>query len=113
MNSSAKEINKTGSIRKFITTSNLYWNEFDFTNVKEMFFSDEELPRCTVTKGDILINEGGAYFGRTAIWNYDYDICFQNHVHRLRPFIEIERLYFYYIFYLILFHVVYLCLQIV
>lgn len=100
MNSSAKEINKTGSIRKFITTSNLYWNEFDFTNVKEMFFSDEELPRCTVTKGDILINEGGAYFGRTAIWNYDYDICFQNHVHRLRPFIEIERLYFYYIFYL-------------
>ena len=84
MNSSAKEINKTGSIRKFITTSNLYWNEFDFTNVKEMFFSDEELPRCTVTKGDILINEGGAYFGRTAIWNYDYDICFQNHVHRDR-----------------------------
>ena len=35
MNSSAKEINKTGSIRKFITTSNLYWNEFDFTNVKD------------------------------------------------------------------------------
>lgn len=100
MNSSAKEINKTGSIRKFITTSNLYWNEFDFTNVKEMFFSDDELPRCTVTKGDILINEGGAYFGRTAIWNYDYDICFQNHVHRLRPFIKIEREYFYYIFYL-------------
>ena len=100
MNSSEKEINKTGSIRKFITTSNLYWNEFDFTNVKEMFFSDDELPRCTVTKGDILINEGGAYFGRTAIWNYDYDICFQNHVHRLRPFIKIEREYFYYIFYL-------------
>ena len=65
-----------------------------------MFFSDDELHRCTVTNGDILINEGGAYFGRTAIWDYDYDICFQNHVHRLRPFVEIERLYFYYIFYL-------------
>jgi len=100
MNSSAKEINKSGAIRKFITTSNLYWNEFDFTNVKEMFFSDDELPRCTVTKGDILINEGGAYFGRTAIWNYGYDICFQNHIHRLRPYSQIERKFFYYIFYL-------------
>ena len=100
MNSSAKEINKSGAIRKFITTSNLYWNEFDFTNVKEMFFSDDELPRCIVTKGDILINEGGAYFGRTAIWNYGYDICFQNHIHRLRPYSQIERKFFYYIFYL-------------
>jgi restriction endonuclease S subunit len=28
--------------------------------------------------------EGGAS-GRTAIWNEDYDISFQNHVHRIRP----------------------------
>ena len=99
MNSSAKAVNKAGSIRKFITTSNLYWNSFDFTAVKEMFFSDDELARCTATKNDILMCEGGAYYGRTAIWPYDYDICFQNHVHRLRAYKQISEQFFYYVFF--------------
>lgn len=99
MNSSAKAINKAGSIRKFITTSNLYWNSFDFSTVKEMFFSDDELARCTATKNDILMCEGGAYYGRTAIWNIDYDICFQNHIHRLRAYKKISEKFFYYIFF--------------
>lgn len=99
MNSSAKKVDKPGRIKRFITTSNLYWNSFDFSSVKEMFFSDDELERCTVTKGDLLMCEGGAYYGRTAIWNYDYDICFQNHVHRLRPYKAIELHFFYNLFY--------------
>ena len=99
MNSSAKKTDKPGAIRPFITTSNVYWNSFDFSVVKEMFFSNDEVERCTVTKGDILMCEGGAYFGRTAIWNYDYDICFQNHVHRLRPYQEIDLMFFYHIFF--------------
>lgn len=99
MNASAKKVDKSGSIRPFITTSNVYWNTFDFSAVKGMFFSDDEVDRCTVTKGDILMCEGGAYFGRTAIWNYDYDICFQNHVHRLRPYCEIDLMFFYHIFF--------------
>ena len=99
MNSSAKKTDKPGAIRPFITTSNVYWNSFDFSVVKEMFFSDDEVERCTVTKGDILMCEGGAYFGRTAIWNYDCDICFQNHVHRLRPYQEIDLMFFYHIFF--------------
>ena len=99
MNSTAKKIDKPGSVKRFITTSNLYWNSFDFSSVKEMFFSDDELERCTVTKGDLLMCEGGAYYGRTAIWNYDYDICFQNHVHRLRPYKAVELRFFYHLFY--------------
>ena len=99
MNSSAKKTDKSGAIKPFITTSNVYWNSFDFSVVKEMFFSDDEVERCTVTKGDILMCEGGAYFGRTAIWNYDYDICFQNHVHRLRPYQEIDLMFFYHMFF--------------
>ena len=100
MNSTAKKVDKTGAIRKFITTSNLYWNSFDLSSVKEMFFSDDELERCTVTKGDLLMCEGGAYYGRTAIWNNDYDICFQNHIHRLRSYMPVELLFFYHLFYL-------------
>lgn len=92
---------KNGTKRKFITTSNLYWNKFDFTKVKEMLFSDNELPRCTVTKGDLLICEGGDY-GRAAIWNYDYDVCFQNHVHRARAFLKdsLNIHFFYYLIFL-------------
>ena len=90
---------KNGTLRKFITTSNLYWNEFDFTKVKEMLFSENELQRCTVTKGDLLICEGGEY-GRAAIWKYDYDVCFQNHVHRARA-IKQNTLYVEFYYYLI------------
>ena len=50
-----------------------------------MNFTDEEIKTCSATKGDLLVCEGGAGYGRSAIWNEDYDICLQNHVHRLRP----------------------------
>ena len=100
MNSSSNTKNTKGVIMKFITTSNVYWNNFDFTNVKEMFFSDAELDRNTIKKGDLIVCEGGAYYGRTAIWDYDYAIGFQNHLHRLRSFVPMENKYFYYAMYL-------------
>lgn len=49
-----------------------------------MPFKDNELEKCTVKKGDLLVCEGGD-IGRSAIWNFDYNICIQNHIHRLRP----------------------------
>ena len=78
-----------GTIRKFITTSNLYWGEFDFTKIKEMPFTDAELKRCTVKKGDLLVCEGGDC-GRSAVWDYDEEVCIQNHVHRLRPYRDVN-----------------------
>ena len=88
-----------GKIKKFITTSNLYWGEFDFTKVKEMPFTDAELERCTAKKGDLLVCEGGDC-GRSAVWDYDEEVCIQNHVHRLRPYRDMNIYYFYYLFYL-------------
>ncbi|EJP23563.1 type I restriction modification DNA specificity domain protein [Lachnoanaerobaculum sp. ICM7] len=87
-----------GVKRKFITTSNLYWGRFEFTKVKEMYFTDKEAERCSVKKGDLLVCEGGDY-GRSAVWTYDEEVCIQNHVHRLRPYCEIDVYFFYYIFY--------------
>jgi len=52
-----------------------------------MYFTDEELKSCSASKGDLLVCEGGAGYGRSAIWEEDYDICLQNHIHRLRPVI--------------------------
>ena len=79
-----KKSNAKGTLRKYITTSNLYWDSFDFTEVREMYFTDEELEKCTIKKGDLVLCNGGDV-GRAAIWNYDEDICYQNHVSRLRP----------------------------
>ena len=91
--------NKNGTPQTYITTSNLYWDRFELDNLKEMLFTDNEIDKCTVTKGDLLICEGGD-IGRTAIWNYDFPIRIQNHIHRLRPYINISSKFYYYIFYL-------------
>lgn len=89
-----------GSPQKFITTSNLYWGYFVLDNVKMMNFTEDEIKSSSATKGDLLVCEGGAGYGRSAIWNYDYDICLQNHVHRLRPLVNGTCEYVYHFIYL-------------
>lgn len=91
--------NRNGISLKYITTSNLYWNRFELENLKEMYFSDTEIEKCTIKKGDLLVCEGGD-FGRAAIWKNDGNICIQNHVHRLRAFYTVCTEFFYYLFYL-------------
>ena len=96
-----KTLNKkdtTGIKMTYITTSNLYWNRFELDSLKEMNFTESEIEKCTVQKGDLLVCEGGD-IGRAAIWNYDNEIRIQNHIHKLRPFTEISILLYYYVFY--------------
>ena len=88
--------NKEGILRNYLTTSNVYWNQFDLSLVKQMPFRDNELEKCTVQKGDLLVCEGGD-IGRSAIWNFDYNICIQNHIHRLRPKGDLNVLFYYYV----------------
>ena len=91
--------NKGSIIRKYITTSNLYWNYFDFDKVKEMEFTEDEIIKYSIQKGDLLVCEGGDV-GRTAIWNFDYSVCYQNHIHRLRSYYPINIKFYYHILYL-------------
>ena len=91
--------NRSGELLTYITTSNLYWNRFEIDSLREMYFSESEIEKCTATKGDLLVCEGGD-IGRAAIWPYDTDIRIQNHIHRLRPYSEICTEYYYYIFFL-------------
>ena len=91
--------NQKGVAYEYITTSNLYWNYFVLDKLRTMPFTDEELEKCTVKKGDLLVCEGGD-IGRSAIWNFDYDIRIQNHIHRLRPYAPLGSLFFYYVLYL-------------
>ena len=79
-----KKSNQIGVQQRYITTSNLYWNKFDLSDVRTMYFSEKELEKYTIKKGDLLVCNGGD-IGRAAIWNYDEPICYQNHISRLRP----------------------------
>ena len=91
--------NHQGTMMQYITTSNLYWDKFELDKLREMLFTDSEVEKCTVTKGDLLVCEGGD-IGRAAIWNYDYPMRIQNHIHRLRSYAPVEVYFFYYVFYL-------------
>lgn len=91
--------NRFGELLTYITTSNLYWNKFELDSLREMYFSESEIEKCTATKGDLLVCEGGD-IGRAAIWPYDTDIRIQNHIHRLRSYSEICTEYYYYLFFL-------------
>lgn len=83
-----------GKYRKYITTSNLYWGYFILDNLRQMPIRDVELEKCTAIKGDLLICEGGEA-GRASVWDHEDYICFQNHIHRVRFFCEINPYYIY------------------
>ena len=96
-----KTLNKkdtTGIKMTYITTSNLYWNRFELNSLKEMNFNESEIEKYTVQKGDLLVCEGGD-IGRAAIWNYDYEMRIQNHIHKLHPYTDVSVLLYYYVFY--------------
>ena len=97
-----KQLNKSNSSGRFmeyITTSNLYWDGFKLDNLKKMPFQENEIERCQAIKGDLLVCEGGDV-GRACIWEYDFPIMLQNHIHKLRAYYPLCIKYFYYIFYL-------------
>ncbi|WP_411882415.1 restriction endonuclease subunit S [Polaromonas sp. YR568] len=87
-------VRNSGLPRDYITTSNLYWGRFDLTNVRTMLIREEELEKCSARKDDLLICEGGEA-GRAAVWTADYEVCFQNHVHRARFFGSINPFFAY------------------
>ena len=89
--------NTKGIMQQYITTSNLYWGYFKLDKLREMLFTEEETKKCSVQKGDLLVCEGGD-IGRAAIWDYDYSMCIQNHIHKLRPILPVNIYFYYYVF---------------
>jgi type I restriction enzyme S subunit len=79
----------------YLRTDNVHWGRIDLNLVKEMEITEEERGKFMVRPGDLLICEGGAS-GRTAIWNLDYEIGIQNHLHRVRTRGEVSNKYLMY-----------------
>ena len=89
------QADQKGKLLTYITTSNLYWDRFELDNLRKMYFTDDEIIKCTVQKGDLLVCEGGD-IGRAAIWPFEEPVRIQNHIHRLRSYLPIATRFFYY-----------------
>lgn len=84
-----------GVRRPYLRSVNVRQNgSIDLTDLNEMLIPESELEKYSVKKGDLFVNEGGDV-GRNAIFDLeiDFDLAFQNQLHRLRPVCGIESRY--------------------
>ena len=73
----------TGDFHPYLCSINVYWDGIDLSTVKQARFEDSELPKYRLRRSDLLICEGGDV-GRSAIWNSDQEMYYQNALHRVR-----------------------------
>ena len=77
-----KASDKGGEV-PYLCSINVYWDKVDLSNVKVAPFSIAEKEKYLLQKGDLLICEGGEV-GRCAIWSNDKTMYYQNALHRVR-----------------------------
>jgi len=69
----------------YLANYNVQWGRFDLSEIQEMDFSEREMDKFHLRKGDILVCEGGEV-GRCAVWEEQINPCFyQKALHRVRP----------------------------
>ena len=73
----------TGVPCPYLCSINVYWTGIDTEKVKEALFTDDDREKYRLRKGDLLICEGGDV-GRSAIWESDDEMYYQNALHRVR-----------------------------
>ena len=77
------KIKNTGELQPYLCSINVYWSGINLEIVKEARFEEAELTKYLLKKGDLLICEGGDV-GRSAIWENDCTMYYQNALHRVR-----------------------------
>ena len=80
-------------LKPYLRSQNIQTERVNTSDIKEMWFSETELEKLRLEKGDLLFNEGGDV-GRTCIWLNEIDECYiQNSVNRVRFGNDDERYY--------------------
>ena len=91
-----KEKNK-GELCPYLCSINVQWNNINLSKIKEARFEYSELEKYRLQPGDLLICEGGEV-GRSAIWNNEQEMYYQNALHRIRFLGNISPYYFLIVF---------------
>lgn len=87
-----KTINKTkdkGILKPYLCSINVYWDKIDLSTVKSTLFTEAEIEKYSLRKGDLLVCEGGDV-GRSYIWEFDTSMYYQNALHRIRTYSDIS-----------------------
>lgn len=94
-----KTLNKSldkGYFVNYLCSINIRWDGIDLTQLKSAYFSAEEKEKYKLKKGDLLICEGGD-IGRSAVWEKDTEMYYQNALHRVRFFEGINPFFYKYL----------------
>jgi type I restriction enzyme S subunit len=73
-------------LRPYLRVFDVQWGAINVDNLPQMDFSEEDRRKFRLKSGDLLVNEGGSYPGRSAIWYgaEDNECYYQKALHRLR-----------------------------
>lgn len=72
-------------LRPYLRVFDVQWDSINTDDLPFMNFLPAAQQRYRLEPGDLLVNEGGSYVGRSAIWRGDIEECYyQKALHRLR-----------------------------
>ena len=72
-----------GEEKPYLCALNVKWDNIDFSTLKTIRIEEKEKSRYSLRTNDLLVCEGGDV-GRCAIWHGDYEMYYQNALHRVR-----------------------------
>lgn len=78
-------------LKPYLRVLDVQWDKINTNDLPQMDFPPDAQIRYQLCPGDLLVNEGGSYVGRSAIWRGEIAECYyQKALHRLRPFDRIR-----------------------
>ena len=74
------------SLYPYLSVFDVQWGQINVSDLSQMDFDIREQEKYRLQPGDLIVNEGGSYVGRSAIWQGELENCFyQKALHRMRP----------------------------
>ena len=82
-----------GELTPYLCSINIHWTCINLEEVKKTKFTKEEQRKYILLKNDLLVCEGGD-IGRCFIWDLPIPMYYQNALHRIRFYNEINPFFF-------------------
>lgn len=86
----------TGSYHPYLRSVNVQWGYIDLSDLNEMKFEEHEIDKYSIKRNDLLICEGGDV-GRCCIWEINDTFLYQNALHRVRFYADLEPRFYLYV----------------
>ena len=90
------KVKNTGSYHPYLRSVNVQWGYIDLSDLNEMKFEEYEIDKYSIKRNDLLICEGGDV-GRCCIWERSDTFLYQNALHRVRFYADLEPRFYLYV----------------